>query len=175
MPRNCYFPQISLGRILNIRLPSVRESLSKGILLVRVSHWDVVIIAYKIMLGWDISTEWNSPYTMNFKKWNILSNRISFLREILTNSKLILRIWPRLPIMLWKGIALSSSKIIHGKSWLGWNMSIPALRGKSRYSGNPLYRQRIKRLPGYNSQNISSNGTKCLVPMEPYSLVVLSF
>ena len=34
----------SLGRILNIRLPSVRESLSKGILLLRVSHWDVVII-----------------------------------------------------------------------------------------------------------------------------------
>ena len=34
----------SLGRILNIRLPSVKESLSKGILLLRVSHWDVVII-----------------------------------------------------------------------------------------------------------------------------------
>ena len=34
----------SLGRILNIRLPSVRESLIKGILLLRVSPWDVVII-----------------------------------------------------------------------------------------------------------------------------------
>ena len=34
----------SLGRILNIRLPSVRDSLSKGILLLRVSHWDGVII-----------------------------------------------------------------------------------------------------------------------------------
>ena len=34
----------SLGWILNIRLPSGRESLSKGILLLRVSYRDVVII-----------------------------------------------------------------------------------------------------------------------------------
>ena len=33
----------SLGRILNIRLPSVREPLSKGIMLLKSSHWDLVI------------------------------------------------------------------------------------------------------------------------------------
>ena len=39
-----YMDVSSLGRILNIRLPSVTESLSMGILLLRVYHWDVVII-----------------------------------------------------------------------------------------------------------------------------------
>ena len=37
-------PFFSLGRILDIRLPSVRESLTKGIPLLRVSHWDMVVI-----------------------------------------------------------------------------------------------------------------------------------
>ena len=35
-------PPYSLDRILNIRLASVRESLSKGILLLRASYFDVV-------------------------------------------------------------------------------------------------------------------------------------
>ena len=39
---------ISLGQILNIRLPSVRESLRKGILLLRVSHWDEIFCIFCI-------------------------------------------------------------------------------------------------------------------------------
>ena len=79
----------SLGWIFIIRLPLVRESLSKGIRLFRVSHWDVVIIRKSC---WDvISLQSEICLTQRTSKneispqWDTLSNRISFLRETLTN------------------------------------------------------------------------------------------
>ena len=79
----CFY---SLGQILTIRLPSLRESLSRGTLyLIRMwsmllgkSYWVVISLQSEIALHNEISPQWDT-----------LSNRIPFLRDSLSDGNLM--------------------------------------------------------------------------------------
>ena len=90
----------SLGRILNIRFPSVRESLRKEILLLRVFHWGEisffeVLCVRRLSPCRDITSQHDFLRNDDHIPMRY-SNRIPLLRDSLTESNLIIRIRSRL-------------------------------------------------------------------------------